>query len=430
MNKEIFKLALPNILSNLSIPLLGIVDIALVGRLSAIHIGAVGLGGIIFSFLYWNFGFLRIGTTGITAQAYGAKNNELSRITLMRSVILGLLLSVILLFLQQPILQAGNLLLNIPEESKELVKNYFQIRIWDAPAVLLLFACNGWYFGRQNTWLPMMITILINIANIFISYIFVFHFNWDIQGVAYGTVMSQYLGIFCYFVIIAGRRDRKLFYTGKATLLERKEFVRFMKINADFFLRNVGLTVAFGFFYRQSAALGSLSLAVNTILLQYVNLMSYGIDGFAHAAESLVGKYKGASDIPGLKKAVNHCLAWGAVTAGIYASVYGIGGESLLRLFTDDAKIITEAETYLIWMVIMPFMGFICYLWDGIFGGLTASREMRNAMLLALLAFILSFYLFGEKWGNHGLWLGFSLFLGVRGLGQSWLFYRTIKKFI
>lgn len=430
MNKEIFKLALPNILSNLSIPLLGIVDIALVGRLSEIHIGAVGLGGIIFSFLYWNFGFLRIGTTGITAQSYGAQNKELSRITLMRSAILAGVTGVLLLLFQYPVIQIGNLLLNTPEESKELVKSYFHIRIWDAPAVLLLFACNGWYFGMQNTWLPMIITIVINVANIIFSYLFVFHFKLDIEGVAYGTVLSQYLGIFLYIIIIVRKHGIPFLYADKGTLFERKEFIRFMKINVDFFLRNISLTVAFGYFYRQSAAMGSLSLAVNTILLQYVNLMSYGIDGFAHAAESLVGKYKGALNSSELKKAVRYCLLWGGLTAAIYASVYWLGGETLLKVFTDDRRIISEAVQYLHWMIVIPFMGFFCYLWDGVFGGLTASREMRNSMLVALLFFILSFQFLGEIWQNNGLWLGFSLFLGVRGIGQSWLFYRKREKLI
>ncbi len=425
MNKEIAKLAFPNILSNLSVPLLGIVDIALVGRLSGMHIGAVGLGGMIFSFLYWNFGFLRIGTTGITAQAFGAGNNELSRITLLRSLILGLTIGAIIILFQIPILHFSNILLNTPEESRELVNTYFRIRVWDAPAVLILFACNGWYFGRQNTWLPMIITIVVNVANIILSYIFIFQLGWDIEGVAYGTLLSQYLGVLCYFSIIAYERGRKFLMTNMESLLERKEFIRFMKINSDFFLRNISLTLAFGYFYRQSAAMGSLSLAVNTILLQFVNFMSYGIDGFAHAAESLVGKYMGAANYVKLNKAIKYCLIWGAATAGIYAGVYWFGGDALLRIFTDDVMIIEEAGQYVGWMVVMPFMGFVCYLWDGIFGGLTASKEMRNSMLIALLTFVLTFQLLGDTWGIHGLWLGFSLFLGVRGLGLSWIFYRA-----
>jgi multidrug resistance protein, MATE family len=430
MNKQIFRLAIPNILSNLSVPLLGIVDIALVGRLSEAHIGAVGLGGIIFSFLYWNFGFLRIGTTGITAQAYGAKNLLLSRLTLLRSLSLGLGIALILLMLHPLILSVGQYLLNTPLESRELVNTYFNIRIWDAIAVLAIFSFNGWYFGRQNTWLPMIVTIVVNVGNILLSWYFVHFLEMDIRGVAYGTLIAQYIGVFVYIGIVLWSHGKTFLMVKFQYILEPTEIKRFIKINADFFFRNISLTVAFGYFYRQSAAMGATILAVNTVLLQYVNFMSYGVDGFAHAAESLVGKYKGAKNPSKLEKAIQLCLVWGGLTAAVYSGVYWFGGVHLLAIFTDDIALISEASKFLIWMIPLPFVGFVCYLWDGVFGGLTASTEMRNTMLLALLMFIAGASFLMNYWGNHGLWFGFALFLGVRGLSLSYIYFKKKKEYL
>lgn len=424
MNKEILRLAIPNILSNISVPLLGIVDIALVGRLTEAHIGAVGLGSIIFSFLYWNFGFLRIGTTGITAQAYGALDEKLSQLTLWRSLILGLGIAVFLVLLQIPLLNLAHILLNTPSENIELVKTYFYIRIWDAPAALALFSLNGWFFGKQNTWIPMTITIVVNAGNMLLSAYFVRVLNWDIAGVAWGTVLSQYLGVLIYFLFIGFKFGRG-FLTGLSQALQfNSELTSFLRINRDFFFRSMSLSIAFGFFYRQSASLSSQLLAVNTILLQYVNFMSYGVDGFAHAAESLVGKYKGAQNTEKLRLAVRKSLYWGGGLAALYALVYFWGGKTLLSIFTDDLDLIKSAVPYLLWMIPIPFVGFVCYLWDGVFGGLTASTEMRNTMILSLIVFMASFYILYPFWGNHGLWLAFTLFLGLRGISLSYIYFK------
>ncbi len=430
LNKEIFRLAVPNIVSNLSIPLLGIVDIALVGSLSSLHIGAVGLGGMLFGFLYWNFGFLRIGTTGITAQAFGAGLRDLQFQTLLRAVLLALLLGSVLLLLSPVLLPLGLNLLNVPGESTALVSLYFQTRIWDAPAVLLLYAFNGWFFGRQNTWLPMLVTLGINLSNMALSFYWVHSMDWGIVGVAWGTVFAQYFGIFVYalvvFFLLPKRRASWLF----DSLLRGGEWGRFLRINQDFFLRNLSLSLAFGFFYRQSASLGTQVLAVNTVLLQYVNFMSYGVDGFAHAAESLVGKYKGARDAKRLEQSIVYCLLWGGGLAAGYALLYGWGGRALLSVFTSEEALILSALEFLPWMVALPFVGFVCYLWDGIFGGLTASKEMRNTMGLALLSFLGVTLALVPILGNHGLWLGLAIFLGVRGFGQSWIYVRSKERLI
>lgn len=424
MHKKILRLAVPNILSNISVPLLGIVDIALVGRLSEDHIGAVGLGGIIFSFLYWNFGFLRIGTTGITAQAYGAGDENLMRLTLWRSLILGTGVAIILILSQTPLLQLGHILLNTPEDTLELVKNYFYIRIWDAPAALALFSLNGWFFGKQNTWIPMIITIGVNVCNMILSAYFVRVLHWDISGVAWGTVLSQYMGVSLYFIILAIWQGKKIFIYALEALKFNQELFRFLRINRDFFFRSMSLSLAFGFFYRQSASLSAQLLAVNTILLQYVNFMSYGVDGFAHAAESLTGKYFGAQNLGKLKTVVRYSLYWGGGLSAIYAGVYFWGGSYLLGIFTDDNLLMKAAKPYLAWMIPIPFVGFVCYLWDGVFGGLTASTYMRNTMLLSLFLFVASYYILYPSLGNHGLWMAFTLFLGSRGLTLSYVYFR------
>ncbi len=424
MNKEILRLAIPNILSNISVPLLGIVDIALVGRLSESHIGSVGLGGILFSFLYWNFGFLRIGTTGMTAQAYGAKDDSMIYLTLWRSLILGFVLSLILIAIQIPLLSLGQRLLNVPIENSTLVQTYFHIRIWDAPAALALFSLNGWFFGRQNTWIPMIVTIIVNVGNMLISAYFVRILQWDISGVAWGTVLSQYIGLMIYILYIGKKYRYEIYSMFSQALIFNSELTRFLRINRDFFFRSMSLSLAFGFFYRQSATMGSQLLAVNTVLLQYVNFMSYGVDGFAHAAESLVGQYKGALNDKKMRQAVRYCLYWGGGFSSLYASVYYIGGTSLLSIFTDDPSLMLAALPYLVWMIPIPFVGFVCYLWDGVFGGLTASKEMRDTMLISLLVFVLSYFLLYPSMKNHGLWLAFTLFLGLRGISLSIVYFK------
>lgn len=423
MNKEILRLAIPNIISNISVPLLSSVDTALMGRMSELHIGAVGIGAMIFNFVYWNFGFLRMGTTGMTAQAYGQRSDAAVAHTLARALLIVLALGGLLLLAHQPLGRLSFTLMNAEGEQARLVAQYFNIRIWAAPATLGLYAFMGWYFGMQNAIYPLLLTIAINVVNILLSVYFVEYQGMDVEGVAYGTLIAQYVGLLMATGLFLYRYRQYLAHFRLAAVAEWEKLWGFLRVNADIFIRTLCLTGAFGYFYSQSSAEGALVLAVNTILLQFLNWMSYGVDGFAYASESLVGKYKGAGQPEQTKRAIKLSFAWGMGLAVVFSLGYGFLGDQLLRLFTNQADVLAAAQPYMFWMVLLPILGMPCYIWDGVYIGLTASASMRNSMLAAVVVFVLVNALAGGL-GNHGLWLALLLFLAARGALQHMLFYR------
>ncbi len=428
MNKEILKLAIPNIISNISVPLLSTVDTALMGRLSEIHIGAVGVGAMIFNFIYWNFGFLRMGTTGITAQAFGKQSKPDMAITLGRALVVVLGLSSLLLVLQVPFGQLSFRLMNVNTEQAALVDTYFYIRIWAAPATLGLYAFMGWFFGLQNAVYPLILTVGINVINIILSYVMVHYWGWGVAGVAYGTLIAQYFGLILALGLFFYKYGDYVKEIKTKALLQWHALKKFLSINFDIFLRTLCLTFAFGFFYSQSAKQGELVLAANVILLQYMNWMAYGVDGFAFATESLVGKYAGARKGPETNKAIRLAFVWGMALAAGFSLLYTFAGEPLLHVFTTEAKVIEAAKPYLFWMMIFPILSTPCYIWDGVFIGLTASKAMRNCMILAILIFLGTYFFYGQHHGNHGLWLTLLLFMVARGaIQQGAYLWRGLK---
>ena len=423
MNKEILRLAIPNIISNISVPLLSTVDTALMGRMSALHVGAVGIGAMIFNFVYWNFGFLRMGTTGITAQAYGREDEADSLMTLARALLIALLLALTVLILQKPLADLSFYLMNISDGQYAMVSEYFFIRIWAAPATLALYALVGWYFGMQNAIFPLILTIFINIVNIAFSFLFIVSYGMEVDGVAWGTVIAQYAGLALALLLFAIRYRSLLSHLQEQVLLEWQELSKFLLINRDIFIRTVCLTFAFGFFYSQSAAVGATLLAVNVILQQFISWMSYGVDGFAYASESLVGKYAGAKNEQKTHQAIRLTFFWGMGLAALYSLAFWLFDQPLLRIFTDQADLIAASQPYLFWIIVLPLAATPSYLWDGIYIGLTASKAMRNSMIISLLLFLLSYYLLADSLGNHALWLALLIFLLARGLLQ-WLLYK------
>ncbi|MEO0728022.1 MAG: MATE family efflux transporter, partial [Bacteroidota bacterium] len=281
-----------------------------------------------------------------------------------------------------------------------------------------------WYFGMQNAIYPLILTIVINVVNMLVSYLLVWHYEWGIAGVAWGTVVAQYVGVLVGIVLLLKRYSWIKDSIQSKVLLQWDALVRFLRINGDIFLRTLCLTLAFAFFYRQSAGLGDLILATNVILLQYVNWMSYGVDGFAFAAESLVGKYHGARQPEQRKRAIWLSFVWGMALAALYALLYGLAGTGLLHVFTDQQEIITAALPYLPWMIIFPLLGTPCYIWDGVYVGITASRAMRDTMVIAFAAYLALYYGHGAQMANHGLWLSLTLFMVFRGLVQWWWYWR------
>ena len=425
MNREILRLAIPNIISNISVPLLSTVDTALMGRLSETHIGAVGLGAMIFNLVYWNFGFLRMGTTGITAQAFGENNSTKISDTLARALLLAFLLGVCLLLFQVPIAKATSYLLNVTEIQSPLVAEYFQIRIWAAPATISLFALMGWFFGMQNALFPLAITIFINVTNIVFSYVMVRHFQMDVAGVAWGTLIAQYMGLLLALTLLFAKYRDQCRNWSRKRLLELSAMRQFLSINRDIFIRTFCLTFTFAFFYNRSSSQGEMILAVNVILLQFVNWMSYGIDGFAFASESLVGKYKGAKDDRQLQRAIKLSFVWGMAFAIVYSLSYALFGLEMLQIFTDKPAVILAASPFLFWLILYPIISTPCYIWDGVFIGITASKAMRETMLLSLIVFLISYFFLADQFGNNGLWAALLLFMAARGIFQ-WIWYRKI----
>lgn len=422
MNREILRLAIPNIISNVSVPLLSTVDTALMGRLSELHIGAVGLGAMIFNFVYWNFGFLRMGTTGITAQAFGRRDNSGTTQTLGRALLVVLVVAGLLLLLQYPLGELSFLLLNVAADQRDLVARYFYLRIWAAPATLGLYAFMGWFFGMQNAVYPLILTIVINVINIVLSFVFVQLYSMDVDGVALGTVIAQYAGLLLAFGLFLYRYRHLLAHFRRRAILEWQALRQFLSINADILIRTLCLTFAFGFFYSQSSAEGELILAVNVILLQFLNWMSYGVDGFAYASEALVGKYAGSGDPGKTRRAIGLSFLWGMGLAVLYSLAYTFFGEPFLRVFTDQQDVIRAASPFLLWMGLFPVLSTPCYIWDGVFIGLTASRAMRNAMIMAFAVYLAAYLLIGAEYGNHGLWFALLLFMIARGVFQHAFF--------
>ena len=428
MNRSILKLAIPNIISNITIPLLGLVDMILMGHLdSAIYIGAIALGGTIFSVLYSFFSFLRAGTTGFTAQSYG--NNDKTEIiySLYRSVCIGIPIIILILSLQIPIAKISSLLLDGSNEVKELAITYFYVRIWAAPANILLYCLNGWFVGMQNTKIPMFIAILINVMNIILSFILVIIFEQNVKGVALGTVIAQYSGLSLAIVLLIKNYKSYFVKINKEILFNIEKIKRFFRVNRDLMIRSFLLIISIAFFTNQSAKLGNNILAINMILLQSFYIFSYFTDGFAYAGEALVGKFVGSNDKTNLQKVVRLLLIWGFAISIPFTILYALFPTDFVKIISDNTEILTEVQPYYIYMIIIPLITFTAFIWDGIYIGATASKAIRNTMIIStIFVFIPSWYVLMPRFGNHGLWMAFLCFMIARGLAMTLMYKKNI----
>ena len=418
MNRKVLKLALPNIVSNVTVPLLGMADIAVVGHLAnaSNQIGAIAIGGMIFSFIYMTLSFLRAATAGLTAQAYGEENKLKIKGHFIRAIFLSLLLALILLLLQKPIELIGFKLLEADAEVEFFAKQYFNIRIWAAPATLMLFVFNGWFIGMQNTRVPMYIAIVGNVLNIAFNYIFVYRLGMKADGVAWGTVIAQYLSLFLFvFWMNASYREYLRRINLKAEIV-RSKIVQLLRMNTDLFIRSFILIFVLSFFTASSAKIGTDILAVNSLLFQFFLFYSFFMDGFAYAAEALTGKYIGKRNISDLKLSVKVVFIWGLILSLPFTLLYAFQNDLILSLLTDDQSIINLASDYHIWIIIIPTLTFASFLWDGIYIGATASKDIRNTMIVSgVFVFLPSYYILFPYYQNHALWFSFSLFMIVRG---------------
>lgn len=427
IRSEIMRLALPAIISNITTPLLGLADTAVTGHMGgAAFIGAIAIGGSMFSLAYWALNFLRMGTSGLTAQSYGLSHGQLtpsSMMILWRSLLMAFLLSAILIILSPLLASALLAFLHPVPEVSALARQYFMIVIFGAPAVLGTYALSGWFLGMQDAKSPMWMAILTNISNIALSVTFVFAFGWGMTGVALGTLLAQWLGLFLgiAFIIKYMKKERAQIKVTWAQLIDRKAMMRFLSVNTDIFFRTLCLAAVTLWFTRAGSQLGPVILAANAILMQLFILFSYFMDGFAFAGEALAGKYhNNRQSLNETVKSIFQCGFWLAVA---FTLLYAFGGKSIIWALTDDKEIVTAASDYMAWAVAVPIVGTAAFAWDGIFIGLTRTRQMLLSMAIATAAFFVFCFALTSPLGNHGLWIAFLTYLFLRGATQTLFFF-------
>ena len=413
---EILRLAVPSIVSNITVPLLGMVDTTIVGHLGdSAYIAAISLGGTAFSVLYWVFAFLRMSTSGLVAQAYGAGDDSLSGDVMRKSLSLGLGISVVILLLQVPLFHLVLLLTPARPDVLLPLHTYYNICVWGAPAILLSYCLSGWFVGRQDTRTPMFAAILQNVANILLSMFFVYRLGMGIKGVALGTVLGAWSGMF--FMLFRMEMP--------ASVSKKSRFIgwgRLFTINKDIFFRTLCLVAVTVYFTRAGSLQREGVLEANAVLMQLFMLFSFFMDGFANAGEALGGRFYGNKDAGSLRKMIRDLFVWGGGTAVFFSLFYRVCGEWVLSVFTDQRAVLQTAREFLPWIWIMPMAGFSAFLWDGVFIGLTRSRQMLVSMAAAMLLFFILWFSFRGVLSNHALWLSFDTYLLARGLFQWYLY--------
>jgi MATE family multidrug resistance protein len=424
----VWRLSGPIILANLSTPLLGAVDTAVVGHLpDPSFIGGVAVGSVIFSFLFWGFGFLRMGTTGFTAQAHGAGDAAELRACLLRPLVLALGFGCLVILLQGPVRQVALWAMEASAEVEGHTAVYFDIRVWSAPAVLVNYVVLGWLLGVQRPRAALALQILMNGINIGLDLIFVIGLGWDVAGVAWATLIAETTAALAGLALILKSLGRLPDAADWARLKDRGRLTALLRVNFDIFLRTLCLVLAFGIFTAEGAGFGDVVLAGNAILLQFQSFISHGLDGFAHAAEILAGGAQGAGNRRTFRRAVVVCSLWGLGGALLAGLALLAGGPLLIAAITSLPEVRLSAETYLWWMIVSPLISVWSFLLDGVFIGATRTAAMRNAMVLSLAVFLAANWLLLPAFGNHGLWLSLTLFMAARGLTMA-LSYPALER--
>jgi MATE family multidrug resistance protein len=424
-NRDIWAIAAPMMLSNISVPLLGMVDTGVTGHLDdAVYLGAVAIGATIFGFLYAGFNFLRMGTTGITAQHFGARNDDGLKVALGQALVVAVGIALLLILFQVPIATLSMRVLGPQQHIAEVARQYFDVRIWSAPATLANYALIGWFLGLQNARVPLYIVLVTNLTNIVLDLLFVLVLGMKVKGVALASVIAELAGVAVGVAWAINWLRHQPGRVQRSQLTTLAEYKAFFAVNAHLLVRTMALIFSFTFVTAAGARLGGLILAANAVLMNMVNLMAYALDGFAHAAEALVGKAVGAADGPALRRSVSLALRWSLAVALLFSLAFLLGGPLIIRLLTDLPEVVATSHLYLPWVAALPLVGFWSYLYDGVFVGATRAREMRDIMLISsFLVFVPAWYVF-RFLGNHGLWLALTLFLASRGAGMYY-YYRT-----
>jgi len=424
----VWDLAGPIILSNVTVPLLGAVDTAVVGHLpDPRYIGGVALGALIFNFVYWGFGFLRMGTTGPTAQAWGADNPAEIRAVLIRALILAVAFGCLLLLLQGPIGTIAFGLLHGSSDVESEAAAYYSIRIWGAPAALMNYVLLGWFLGLQNARWPLVLQIFMNGLNILLDLAFVTGLGWGVEGVAAATLIAEYAAAALGLLLALRRLGLLPPGLAEARVFDGARFRRMVAVNRDIFIRTMLLIFSFALFTDRGAQFGDVTLAANAVLLNLVSISAYGLDGFAHAAEALVGGAVGRRSIGDLAGAVRAAMKWAGVIAIANAALYAVAGGLIVDLLTGIAEVRQLAREFLPWAVAMPVIGVWCYLYDGIFLGATRTADLRNAALLTTAIYVVLVWELPQLWSNHGLWLALLMLNALRGLTLAAYYPRLAK---
>ncbi|MBO5855856.1 MAG: MATE family efflux transporter [Alistipes sp.] len=432
MNRDILRIAIPNIISNITVPLMGIASTFIAGRVAgsdgATTIGALSIGVAIFNFIYWNCSFIRMGTSGLTAQAYGAEQHKEYTLMLWRAIVVALGVGLLAFALQWPLGEFSLWFMSTGDSTSDaLIADYFYTRIWAVPAGIMLFAFNGWLTGMQNAIVPMIVAILVNLLHIGFSYLFSIVGSMSIDGIALASVVAQWTGVVTMVVIITIMYSKRLVKVSWSEIIDLAAMKQFFNINSDIIIRTFCLVAVYTFFTKASADMGDKNiLAVNTILLQLFTLFSYMNDGFAFAAEALTGRFIGARDVASLKRCIKLCIVWSVIIAIVYVGAYVGWWRDIFTLLVDSesaniTELLAVAEQYIGWIIVIPIACALPFVMDGIMVGATRSRIMRNSMVWSSICYFVLLYGTGWLIGNNAIWLAFTSFMFIRGVLQYYM---------
>lgn len=430
VNSQILAIAIPSIISNITVPLLGLVDMTIVGHLGAAsYIAAIALGGTLFNVIYWIFGFLRMGTGGLTSQAYGRKDDEDITGLIVRSLAVAGIISAVILVLHPLIMDfAFRYVFEADRIVEDYARQYLSICIWGVPAVLGSYSFAGWFIGMQNSRIPMFVAVSQNVVNIVCSLCFVFGLGMKVDGVALGTLVAQYSGLVMYFVAWRMYFPSYCSKWREVRIADGGKLKRFFMVNKDIFLRTLCLVAVTLFFTSAGASQGEDILAVNALMMQFFTLFSYVMDGFAYSAEALTGKFVGAGNMDMLRRTVRALFGWGIAMSLLFVVLYWGAGDFIIGFMTNDSGVIGLSSDYFHWVLLIPLAGFAAFVWDGVYIGATATGYMLLSMVVAMLAFFASYFSLFGLYANNALWASFISYLAVRGIVQMMLASRAIYK--
>ena len=435
MHKEILSLAIPSIVTNITVPLLGLVDVAIVGHMGdASYIGAIAVGTMMMNVICWLFGFLRMGTSGMTSQAYGRGDSKEAATILFQAIALGAAIGILFVLFQPLLLRLFLFFMRPSDEIRAFASVYFHVCVFGLPAALVMYGLTGWFIGMQDTRTPMTVSIFQNIVNIMTSLLLVYVFGMKVEGVALGTLTAQYSGLLLALYIL--RRKYASHYQllfsqftlkpGDYSSFSYKHTLnRFFRVNRDIFLRTLFLVAVNAAFTSVGSRQGDVILAVNTLLFQFFTLYSYIMDGFAYAGEAICGKYYGAGNAPSFHACIRRLFAWGVIMTVVYTAAYYFGAKDILHVLSNEQTVIEASEPYLLWVALIPVAGMGAFIWDGVFIGITDSRGMLLSCFVAAIVFAIILSLFFTTMGNHALWLALLSYLLARGVMQTMLFWRA-----